>query len=100
MLILKVESDKKDFKRYNCRLKFRKVNPQWFRTTTFGQKIMDEILIVGASDNMYESFAGIFFCLKVIFGTKTRKESRNHRQSECEKTKNLALGALSLMINY
>ena len=75
-------------------------NPQWFRTTTFGKKIMDEVLIVGASDNMYESFAGIFFCLKVIFGTKERKEGRKHRERECEKTKNPALGALSLMIHY
>ena len=61
---------------------------------------MDEKLIVGASDNTYESFPSMFFCLKVIFGTKTRKESRNHRQPECEKTKNPALGALSLMIHY
>ena len=61
---------------------------------------MDEILIVGASDNMYESFAGIFFCLKVIFGTKTRKESRKHGEHEREKTKNPAIGALSLLNHY
>ena len=61
---------------------------------------MDEILTWGASDNMYESFPSIFFCLKEIFGTKTRKESRKHQENESEKTKNPALGALSLMIHY